>query len=72
MRIGVDYYPAIQIPEDSETLYSHAFELDLMRGIKRQNFWIMEELSGPMGGWAPMTPTPRPDYRIVIVDRRMR
>ena len=31
-----------------------------MRGIKGKKFWIMEQLSGPTGSWAPMTQTPRP------------
>ena len=31
-----------------------------MRGIKRKNFWIMEQLSGITGGWAPMSQTVRP------------
>ena len=58
--VSYDNYPATVLPEDSEDLYSHAFHLDLMRGIKKKNFWIMEQLSGPLGGWAPMTPTLKP------------
>ncbi|MCH5268691.1 MAG: beta-galactosidase [Lachnospiraceae bacterium] len=58
--VSYDNYPPVTLPEDKETLYSHAFHLDLMRGIKRQNFWIMEELSGALGSWMPMSPTPRP------------
>lgn len=58
--VSYDNYPLTELPDDCETLYSHAFHLDLMRGIKRQNFWIMEELSGPIGSWMPMTPTPKP------------
>jgi beta-galactosidase len=48
------------MPDDPEECYSHAFHLDLMRGIKRQNFWIMEQLSGGMGCWMPMKPMPEP------------
>ena len=55
--VSYDNYPALTLPKDRQTLYSHAFHLDLMRGIKRQNFWIMEQLSGAMGSWMPMTPT---------------
>lgn len=58
--VSYDNYPTTRLPESKEELYSHAFHLDLMRGIKRQNFWIMEQLSGSMGSWMPMMPTPRP------------
>lgn len=58
--VSYDNYPASRLPENPEDLYSHAFHLDLMRGIKQQNFWIMEQLSGPTGGWAPIAATPRP------------
>lgn len=58
--VSYDNYPALNLPEDKETLYSHSFHLDLMRGIKKKNFWIMEQLSGPTGGWSPMSQTPRP------------
>lgn len=54
-----DNYPATRIP--GEGYYSHAFHLDMMRGVKRKNFWIMEQLSGPGGGcWGPMSPAVRP------------
>jgi beta-galactosidase len=33
--------------------------LDLMRGIKRKPFWIMEEQAGPTG-WETVSSTPRP------------
>lgn len=58
--VSYDNYPATRLPEDPEELYSHAFHLDLMRGIKRRNFWIMEQLSGGLGSWMPMSPTTRP------------
>ncbi len=58
--VSYDNYPPVRMPHDVETLYSHAFHLDFMRGIKQQNFWIMEQLSGGMGSWAPMSPTPLP------------
>ncbi len=58
--VSYDNYPATLLPEDNESLYSHAFHLDLMRGIKEKNFWIMEQLSGPLGGWAPMSQTLQP------------
>ncbi len=55
-----DNYPVTVIPEDKEEIYSHAFHLDLVRGIKRKNFWIMEQLSGGMGCWSPMGRMPSP------------
>lgn len=58
--VSYDNYPTTRLPGNQEELYSHAFHLDLMRGIKRQNFWIMEQLSGSVGSWMPMSPAPRP------------
>lgn len=52
--VSYDNYPATKLPDNEEILYSHAFHLDLMRGIKKKNFWIMEELSGSLGSWSPM------------------
>lgn len=56
-----DNYPTVVIPNDKEQMYSHSFHLDLIRGIKRQNFCIMEELSGPPGCWMPINRTPKPN-----------
>ncbi len=58
--VSYDNYPPVKLPKDSEEFYSHAFHLDLMRGIKGEKFWIMEQLSGATGSWAPMSPTPQP------------
>lgn len=58
--VSYDNYPTTVIPSDQEELYSHAFHLDLMRGIKQKNFWIMEQLSGNLGSWMPMTSTLQP------------
>lgn len=55
-----DNYPPVVISDDKKENPSHAFELDMIRGIKQKNFWIMEQLSGAAGSWAPMSPTPRP------------
>ena len=55
-----DNYPPARLPEDPEALYSNAFALDFVRGFKQKNFWIMEQLGGPMGGWAPMSPALEP------------
>ncbi len=58
--VSYDNYPPVMLPADPDEFYSHAFHLDLMRGIKGKKFWVMEQLSGPTGSWAPMTQTPRP------------
>lgn len=58
--VSYDNYPTTKIPDNPEECYSHAFHLDMMRGIKQKNFWIMEQLSGGLGCWAPMGRTPAP------------
>jgi beta-galactosidase len=58
--VSYDNYPTTRVVEDKEELHTHAFHCDLMRGIKRQNFWIMEQLSGTPGCWMPMMRTPKP------------
>ncbi|MBQ9119833.1 MAG: beta-galactosidase [Lachnospiraceae bacterium] len=58
--VSYDNYPTTRIPDNAEECYSHAFHLDLMRGVKRQSFWIMEQLSGGLGCWAPMARTTTP------------
>ena len=55
-----DNYPPIIIPEEGRKTSSNAFELDMIRGFKQKNFWIMEQLSGATGSWTYMSPTPRP------------
>ncbi len=58
--ISYDNYPTTRLPDNSEECYSHSFHLDLMRGVKRKKFWIMEQLSGGLGCWAPMARTTYP------------
>lgn len=58
--VSYDNYPTTKLPEDSQELYSHAFHLDLMRGIQNKPFWIMEQLSGIVGSWMPMGRLPQP------------
>lgn len=36
-----------------------ALDADTMRGLKRQNFWVMEQQAGP-GGWEVISVAPRP------------
>ena len=57
--VSYDNYPVSRLPDDPDALYTHAFHLDLMRGIKNKNFWIMEQLAGPAGCWAPPSAAPR-------------
>ncbi|MFW5857831.1 MAG: beta-galactosidase [Planctomycetota bacterium] len=39
--------------------YGASMAADLMRGLKRKNFWIMEQTAGP-GGWDAFGRNPRP------------
>lgn len=55
-----DNYPPVVLPEDPEEPYSSAFALDFVRGFKQQNFWITEQLGGPMGCWSPISPAMEP------------
>lgn len=57
-----DYYPNTSPNKRTTSPYSGALSLDVTRGIKRQNFWIMEQLSGPPGCWFPMWRTPHPGF----------
>lgn len=56
-----DNYPEVKLPTDPEAIYSQNWALDFVRGFKRQNFWIMEQLSGHKGCWCPISPSPRPN-----------
>jgi beta-galactosidase len=56
---SVDYYPATDLVDDTKSrMYHGALTLDLTRGVKRKNFWVMEQLSGTPGCWYPMSRTP--------------
>ena len=39
--------------------FSQALNHTAMRGIKRQNFWVIEQQAGP-AGWERISPSPRP------------
>lgn len=58
--VSYDNYPTTKVIEDQEELHTHAFHCDMMRGIKKKSFWIMEQLSGTPGCWMPMMRTPKP------------
>lgn len=60
--VSLDYYPSTSPEKDVTSGYGGALTLDLTRGIKRQNFWIMETISGPPGCWMPMWRTPYPGF----------
>ncbi len=55
--VSWDNYPAM--PFHKSSYQSVAMAHDLMRGIKNQNFWVMEEQSGPCG-WSVLGDTPAP------------
>lgn len=57
-----DYYPNTSPDKASTSPYSGALSLDVTRGVKRKNFWIMEQLSGSPGAWMPMWRMPQPGY----------
>lgn len=57
-----DYYPNTSPAKQETTPYSGALSLDVTRGIKRKNFWIMEQLSGSPGCWMPMWRSPYPGF----------
>lgn len=54
-----DNYPTLYRTEKNPN-GKQAFVLDLIRGYKRQNFWVMEQMSGSFGCWGPISPAPRP------------
>lgn len=54
--VSWDNYPVWERPTIS---YGSAAAADVMRGLKRKNFWIMEQTAGP-GGWSVFGRNPRP------------
>lgn len=48
--VSCNNYSPVKIPDDTDSYYSHAFYLDMMRGIKGVSFWVMEQLSGALCG----------------------
>ncbi|GMK41132.1 beta-galactosidase [Paenibacillus sp. CCS19] len=57
-----DYYPNTSPDKIATNPYSGALLLDRVRGFKRRNYWIMEQLSGPPGAWMPMWRAPYPGF----------
>ena len=54
--VSWDNYPVWGAPEIP---YDAVGRADVMRGLKRKNFWIMEQTAGP-GGWGTFGRNPRP------------
>lgn len=57
-----DYYPNTDPQKQTTGPYSGALALDVTRGIKRKNFYIMEQLSGSPGCWFPSWRAPYPGF----------
>jgi beta-galactosidase len=59
--VSWDDYPAGFWLKEKRVTEPEALALghDTMRGLKQQNFWIMEQQAGP-SGWEIVSPTPRP------------
>lgn len=58
--VSWDSYPRLQwSPDPIPDLCVPALGHDTMRGLKRQNFWMMEQQAGP-GGWEMIGIPPRP------------
>ncbi len=52
---AADYYPSTHSEHSAAAPYKGALYLDQTRGIKRRNFWVLEQLTGqPHGCWGPM------------------
>jgi len=58
--VSWDNYQRLQWDVQAGVDSSHgALAADAMRGLKSQNFWVMEQQAGP-GGWEIVSVTPRP------------
>ena len=58
--VALDQYPRSQWSlETCVDPSTQALNLATMRGLKRQNFWMLEQQAGP-GGWEIISVTPRP------------
>jgi beta-galactosidase len=55
-HVSWDNYPVWGAPSIP---YVSSAAADVMRGLKRKNFWIMEQTAGP-GGWSSFGRNPRP------------
>jgi beta-galactosidase len=55
-HVSWDNYP---VWDKADIRYGAAAAADVMRGLKKKNFWIMEQTAGP-GGWSLFGRNPRP------------
>lgn len=57
--VSWDNYPlGFWLPDPADSC-GPALGHDTMRGLKQQNFWVMEQQAGP-SGWETISPSPRP------------
>ncbi len=57
--VSWDNYPFFSNWNKPGIKYDASFAADVMRGLKQQNFWIMEQTAGPFG-WEIFSRNPRP------------
>ncbi len=57
--VSWDNYPFFSNWSKPGIKYDASFAADVMRGLKQQNFWIMEQTAGPFG-WDIFSRNPRP------------
>lgn len=57
--VANDQYPTGYYLDEPLTPAAIAADLDFVRGLKRKNFWMMEQQSGPTGGTV-IGPAPKP------------
>jgi beta-galactosidase len=57
--VSWDNYPVFSNWNQPGINYDASFAADVMRGLKQQNFWIMEQTAGPLG-WETFSRNPRP------------
>ncbi|MCL2370516.1 MAG: beta-galactosidase [Firmicutes bacterium] len=55
-----DNYPSLYKAEDGYPNADRGFILDWVRGLKDDNFWLLEQVGGSFGCWAPISPAPKP------------
>jgi len=56
--VSWDNYPFFSNWNTPGIKYDASFSADVMRGLKQQNFWIMEQTAGPFG-WGTFSRNPR-------------
>lgn len=66
---SADYYITSGPERLATSPYSGAYFLDQTRGLKRENFWIMETITGGPGGgcWGGMGRTPAPGFMRAVM-----